>query len=218
MLKTNNPSFTVAEEPTNLTALIYQSNSSHVNVTVYWESPADPVTGYGIYYQTKGGPVISDMVSGGETETHSLDGLQRGVTYYISILALSQHLPSPLVGPVSFGVPHVITPTSMSTSQPNDKLSTTSSTELTHETTSSSTSITSSTNQTAPQLTTVPLQVCAVEHTNYRYKTSHVLLQSSVMGINITFVQHTNTGSRSFPSNSKLQLNIPSLSPTGELE
>ena len=41
------------------------------------------------------------MVSGGETETHSLDGLQRGVTYYISILALSQHLPSPLVGPVT---------------------------------------------------------------------------------------------------------------------
>ena len=70
-------------------------------MTVSWESPADPVTGYVIYYQTKGGPVISDMVSGGETETHSLDGLQRGVTYYISILALSQHLPSPLVGPVS---------------------------------------------------------------------------------------------------------------------
>ena len=54
-----------------------------------------------IYYQTEGGPVISDKVSGGERETHSLDGLQRGVTYYISILALSQHLPSPLVGPVS---------------------------------------------------------------------------------------------------------------------
>ena len=66
-----------------------------------WESPADPVTGYVIYYQTKRGPVISDMVSRGETETHSLDGLQRGVTYYISILALSQHLPSPLVGNVA---------------------------------------------------------------------------------------------------------------------
>ena len=54
-----------------------------------------------IYYQTEGGPVISDKVSGGQRGTHSLDGLQRGVTYYISILALSQHLPSPLVGPVS---------------------------------------------------------------------------------------------------------------------
>ena len=87
--------------PTSLKAVNSESNSCHVNVTVSWESPADPVTGYVIYYQTKGGPVISDMVSGGETETHSLDGLHRGVTYYISILALSQHLPSPLVGPVA---------------------------------------------------------------------------------------------------------------------
>ena len=92
---------TVAGESTSLEAVISESNSSHVNMTVSWESPADPVTGYVIYYQTKGGPVISDMVSGGETEIHSLDGLQRGVTYYISILALSQHLPSPLVGNVT---------------------------------------------------------------------------------------------------------------------
>ena len=61
----------------------------------------DPVTGYVIYYQPKGGAVSSDMVSGGETETHLLDGLQRGVTYNISIVALSLHLPSLLVGPVT---------------------------------------------------------------------------------------------------------------------
>ena len=72
-----------------------------MNVCVSWESPGGDVSGYMIYYQTEGGPVISDKVSGGERETHSLDGLQRGVTYCISILALSQHLPSPLVGPVS---------------------------------------------------------------------------------------------------------------------
>ena len=66
-----------------------------------WESPGDPVTGYVIYYQPKGGPVISDRVFGGETDTHSLDGLQRGVTYYISLVALSPHLPSPLVGPIT---------------------------------------------------------------------------------------------------------------------
>ncbi|CAI8019757.1 hypothetical protein GBAR_LOCUS11852, partial [Geodia barretti] len=35
------------------------------------------------------------------TDTHSLDGLQRGVTYYISIVALSPHLPSPLAGPIT---------------------------------------------------------------------------------------------------------------------
>ena len=66
-----------------------------------WESPGDPVASYVIYYQPKGEPVISDKVSGGETDTHSLDGLQRGVTYYISIVALSPHLPSPLVGPIT---------------------------------------------------------------------------------------------------------------------
>ena len=66
-------------------------------------SPADTVTtGYVIYYQPKtGGPVISESVTGGHKESHSLTGLQRGHTYNISIVALSQHLPSPLVGPVN---------------------------------------------------------------------------------------------------------------------
>ena len=61
----------------------------------------DTVTGYVIYYQPKGGEVSSDKVFGGEAECHLLDGLQRGVTYIISIVALSDHLPSPLVGPVT---------------------------------------------------------------------------------------------------------------------
>ena len=61
----------------------------------------DPVTGYVIYYQPEGGAVSSDMVSGGETETHLLNGFHRGVTYNISIVALSLHLPGLLVGPVT---------------------------------------------------------------------------------------------------------------------
>ena len=63
----------------------------------------DPVTGYVIYYQPEGGAVSSDKVSGGEieTETHLLDGLEGGVTYNISIVAMSLHLPSLLVGPVT---------------------------------------------------------------------------------------------------------------------
>ena len=93
--------YLVAREPANVTAVISESNSTHLNITVSWKSPGDNDTvGYVIYYQPKGGPVISDRVSGGETDTRSLDGLQRGVTYYISIVALSPHLPSPLVGPV----------------------------------------------------------------------------------------------------------------------
>ena len=95
-------SFVVAGEPNSLNAISH-SNSTRVNINVTWESPdmGDPVTGYVIYYQPEGGAVSSDMVSGGETETHLLDGLQRGVTYNISIVALSLHLPSPMVGPVN---------------------------------------------------------------------------------------------------------------------
>ena len=87
----------VAGEPTDLAA---ESNSTHV--TVSWKSPGGPVTGYVIYYQPEAGRYNSSVhVSGGETESHSLDCLERGVTYYISIVALSDHLPSPLVGPVT---------------------------------------------------------------------------------------------------------------------
>ena len=92
----------VAGKPTNLNAIISSSNSTHVNVTVSWISPAAVTTGYVIYYHPKtGGPVISESVTGGHRESHSLTGLQRGHTYNISIVALSQHLPSPLVGPVN---------------------------------------------------------------------------------------------------------------------
>ena len=93
----------VAGKPSKLTGVISSSNNTHVNVTVSWESPADTATtGYVIYYQPKtGGPVISESVTGRHRESHSLTGLQRGHTYNISIVALSQHLPSPLVGPVN---------------------------------------------------------------------------------------------------------------------
>ena len=76
------------------------TNNTHVNITVSWTAPPDPVTGYVIYYQSKEGAVLSEA---GEntTEHHSLNGLQKGVTYNISMVALSQHLPSLLVGPVT---------------------------------------------------------------------------------------------------------------------
>ena len=96
----------VVGEPTSL-SVTNQLNSTHVNCTVTWELPMDwdkpktRVTGYAIYYQAKGGAVSSVMVSGGDTERYLLNGLQRGVTYNISIVALSRHLPSPLVGPVT---------------------------------------------------------------------------------------------------------------------
>ena len=70
-------------------------------MTVSWKSPGGPVTGYVIYYQSEGGGNSSDMVSGRETESHSLDCLESRVIYNISIVALSLHLPSPLVGPIT---------------------------------------------------------------------------------------------------------------------
>ena len=93
----------VAGKPSKLTGVISSSNNTHVSVTVSWESPADTVTtGYVIYYQPKtGGPVISESVTGGHRESHSLTGLQRGHSYNICTVTLSQHLPSPLVGPVN---------------------------------------------------------------------------------------------------------------------
>ena len=87
-------------EPRRLTA-VHQSSATHASIAVTWESPGSPATGYVIYYQPKRGAVSNIMVSGGETESHLLDGLQRGVTYTISIVALSPHLPSVLVGPVT---------------------------------------------------------------------------------------------------------------------
>ena len=98
--------FLVAGEPTSL-SITSQSNSTHVNITVTWEIPDNwnssgkRVTGYVIYYQAKGEAVSSVNVSGGDTERYLLNGLQRGVTYNISIVALSRHLPIPLVGPVT---------------------------------------------------------------------------------------------------------------------
>ena len=64
-------------------------------MTVSWKSPGDPVTGYVIYYQSEGGGNSSDIVSEGEIESHSLDCLESGVIYNISIVALP--LPSLIV-------------------------------------------------------------------------------------------------------------------------
>ena len=93
--------FSVAGEPTDLTVNIYSSNSTHVNITMSWTAPPDPVTGYVIYYQSQRGPVTNVRVTSGNTE-YSVDGFMKGITYNVSIVALSQYLPSALVGPVTF--------------------------------------------------------------------------------------------------------------------
>ena len=65
-------------------------------------APNTPLLGYVIYYQPKRGAVNSVNVSNNETEIYKLEGLQRGVTYNISIVAWSEvTVPSPLVGPIT---------------------------------------------------------------------------------------------------------------------
>ena len=90
--------FAVAGEPTSLNATSHSNN-----IIVTWKSPntGDNVTGYMIYYQPEGGEICSNMVYERETETYLLDGLLRGVTYNISIVALLLHLPSLLVGSIA---------------------------------------------------------------------------------------------------------------------
>ena len=61
--------------------MIAMSNCTHVNITVSWTAPPDPVTGYVIYYQSQRGPVLYETVTG-IGETHSLDGMVSKVDYH----------------------------------------------------------------------------------------------------------------------------------------
>ena len=82
----------VASAPTDVTAV----QESPTSILVCW-SPPDPmgnITGYRIYYTNDVNTGSAD-VSGGSTDSHTLTGLQNGVTYTISIVATSsQSLPS----------------------------------------------------------------------------------------------------------------------------
>ena len=83
---------TAAGEPTTLKANISNSTCTHVNVPVSWESPGGDVSGYMIYYQTEGGPVISDKVSG-EVEQSCTDNsavIAGGVGGVMTLIIVSQ--------------------------------------------------------------------------------------------------------------------------------
>ena len=69
-------------------------------MTVFWTAPPNPVTGYVIYYQSQRGPATNVTVMSGNAK-HSVDGLIKGIIYNVSIVALSQYLPSAMVGPVN---------------------------------------------------------------------------------------------------------------------
>ena len=73
---------------------------SDMSIEVNWTSPGSPATGYIIYYQSDGGDVRSETIIGVDTESYILNNLESGVNYNISIIAVSDHLPSAVVEPV----------------------------------------------------------------------------------------------------------------------
>ena len=73
---------------------------SDTSIEVNWMSPGSPATGYIIYYQSDGGDVRSETISGVDTESYILSNLESRVKYSISIIAVSDYLPSAVVGPV----------------------------------------------------------------------------------------------------------------------
>ena len=81
--------------PANLLAVPQEDNN---NIRVTWDALGSPVTGYIVYYQSDGGAVSSRMVARGNSKTVMLVGLS--LMSDISIVALTSHLPGPVVGPV----------------------------------------------------------------------------------------------------------------------
>lgn len=87
-------SFIVANPPTGLTAV----RESETEVTVSWIPPADgdTVTGYQIFYQDKESVIVDASVI-----RYTISNLEPKITYSVTMVALSAHLPSTVVGPVT---------------------------------------------------------------------------------------------------------------------
>ena len=95
-----------ANPPTDLTA----EQKNRTTVRVSWTPPtsSESVTGYQIYYMatesqgTRGEYVyVTITVTTPEADYKILHDLQAGLTYSITMVALSEHLPSEVVGPIT---------------------------------------------------------------------------------------------------------------------
>ena len=86
---------TGADSPTNLTAERVNSTS----IRISWIPPASgpAVTGYRIYYQPEGDQGNVDV--GVNATEFTITSLIASDAYNISVVALSEHLPSAVVGP-----------------------------------------------------------------------------------------------------------------------
>ena len=90
---------TAADHPTGLT--VEQLPQEPGSFRVSWTPPASSanLTGYRIYYSGAGD---SGSVDVGVSATEvTIDNRMPGVTYTITMVALSPHLPSPVIGPVT---------------------------------------------------------------------------------------------------------------------
>ena len=88
-------SSTVANLPTNLNAVQVGSSSFRVSWT-----PSGTVTGYQVYWSGVGGSDSGNMSAGAGDTAVTITGRTPDLTYDVTIVALSDHLPSPVVGSV----------------------------------------------------------------------------------------------------------------------
>ena len=94
---------TAAESPTGLSVERLPEELGSFRVSWNPPDPSTNLTGYRIYYS---GADDSGSVDVGASATEvTIDNRTTSVTYTITMVALSPHLPSPVVGPVNVTLP-----------------------------------------------------------------------------------------------------------------
>ena len=88
---------TAAGTPTNLDAHQVGPNS----FIIFW-TPSATVTGYHVYWSGSGGADSGNMDVGALSRSISITDLTPGLTYNITLVALSSHLPSPAVAVIVY--------------------------------------------------------------------------------------------------------------------
>ena len=86
---------TAASTPTGL--MLEQVGPTSISVS--WMPPVAggvTLTGYSIVYNLVPNGVLSVETAEADATSHRLNGLERGATYAVAIIALSEQLPSPL--------------------------------------------------------------------------------------------------------------------------
>ena len=83
---------TAADSPTNVNTVLVNVTT----ITVSWTPPAT-VSGYQVYWSGGGGTDTGNISAGVEDRNATITDLSLGLTYNITLVALSNYLPSPPV-------------------------------------------------------------------------------------------------------------------------